>query len=73
MPAGGKRVQPSAATAAVDIASLAEPTILRSPECEMGTILLVAAPLSQLALAMTEQPTIIIVVDDPGIREASVV
>src|SRR5712664_1284151 len=36
----------------------------------MGTILLVAAPLSQLALAMTEQPTIIIVDDDPGIREA---
>src|SRR5438094_9435838 len=35
-----------------------------------GTILLVAAPLSQRALAMTEQPTIIIVDDDPGIREA---
>ena len=32
--------------------------------------LLVAVPLSQRALAMTEQPTIIIVDDDPGIREA---
>src|SRR3981081_3018478 len=31
---------------------------------------LVAVPLSQRALAMTEQPTIIIVDDDPGIREA---
>ena len=36
----------------------------------MGIILSVAAPLSQRALAMTEQPTIIIVDDDPGIREA---
>jgi FixJ family two-component response regulator len=36
----------------------------------MATILLVAAPLSQRALAMTEQPTIIIVDDDPGVREA---
>jgi FixJ family two-component response regulator len=36
----------------------------------MGTILLVAVPRSQLAQAMTEQPTIIIVDDDPGIREA---
>src|SRR5437867_9661350 len=35
-----------------------------------GLILSVAAPLSQRALAMTEQPTIIIVDDDPGIREA---
>src|SRR2546427_8236644 len=33
-------------------------------------ILLVAVPLSQRALAMTEQPTIIIVDDDPEIREA---
>ena len=32
--------------------------------------LLVAVPLSQRALTMTEQPTIIIVDDDPGIREA---
>src|ERR1700730_11758704 len=31
---------------------------------------LVAVPLSQRALAMTEQPTIIIVDDDPEIREA---
>jgi FixJ family two-component response regulator len=31
---------------------------------------LVAVPLSQRALAMTEQPSIIIVDDDPGIREA---
>jgi hypothetical protein len=30
--------------------------------------LLVAVPLSQHALTMTEQPTIIIVDDDPGIR-----
>src|SRR5260370_10027276 len=44
--------------------------ILRCLECEMGTILLVAAPLSQRALAMAEQPTIIIVDDDPQIREA---
>ncbi len=36
----------------------------------MATILLVAVPLSQRALAMTEQPTVIIVDDDPGIREA---
>src|SRR3979411_1168618 len=32
--------------------------------------LLVAVPLSQRALAMIEQPTVIIVDDDPGIREA---
>jgi len=32
--------------------------------------LLVAMPLSQRALEMTEQPTVIIVDDDPGIREA---
>ena len=36
----------------------------------MGTILLAAAPRSQLSQAMTEQPTIIIVDDDLGIREA---
>src|SRR5438552_18227264 len=36
----------------------------------MVTILLISAPLSQRALAMAEQPTIIIVNDDPGIREA---
>src|SRR5260370_31428536 len=63
-----KHVQASAAT--VDGASLVEPRILRCLECEMGTILLVAAPLSQRALAMAEQPTIIIVDDDPEIREA---
>jgi len=32
--------------------------------------LLVAVPLSRRALTMTEQPTIIVVDDDPGIREA---
>ena len=32
--------------------------------------LLVAVPLSQRALAMTEQPTIIIVDDDPEVRDA---
>src|ERR1700676_5217893 len=31
---------------------------------------LVAVPLSQRALAMTEQPTVIVVDDDPGIQEA---
>jgi FixJ family two-component response regulator len=62
--------QASAATATVEGASLGEPRILRCPGCEMGSVLLVAAPLSQRALAMTEQPTIIIVDDDPGIREA---
>jgi FixJ family two-component response regulator len=36
----------------------------------MPSPLLVAVPLSQRALAMTEQPTIIIVDDDPEIREA---
>src|SRR6202158_1760054 len=36
----------------------------------MRSPLLVAVPPSQRALAMTEQPTIIIVDDDPGIREA---
>src|SRR6266487_4660832 len=36
----------------------------------MATILLVAVPPSQRAQTMTEQPTVIIVDDDPGIREA---
>ncbi|HEY3908999.1 MAG TPA: response regulator transcription factor [Stellaceae bacterium] len=70
MPAGGKRLRASAATVTADIASRTEPTILRCRQCEMGAIPLVAAPRSQLAQAMTEQPTIIIVDDDPGIREA---
>src|SRR5216683_832228 len=40
------------------------------PQGRDAITLLVAVPLSQRALAMTEQPTIIIVDDDPGIREA---
>src|SRR5438128_12554925 len=36
----------------------------------MATTLPGAVPLSQRALAMSEQPTIIIVDDDPGVREA---
>jgi FixJ family two-component response regulator len=63
-------MQASAAGAAVDGASLVETRILRCRERETGIIRLVAAPLSQRARAMTEQPTIIIVDDDPGIREA---
>jgi FixJ family two-component response regulator len=65
-----KRAQASAVTAAVDSASLVGPTILRCPEREMAAIVLVAVPPSQRAQMMTEQPTIIIVDDDPGIREA---
>jgi CheY-like chemotaxis protein len=70
LPAGGKAREASAATAPVDSASLVEPTILRCPEREMAAALLVAVPPSQRAQTMTEQPTIIIVDDDPGIREA---
>ncbi len=40
-----ERVQASAATAIADSASFVEPRILRCPEHEMGTILLVAARL----------------------------
>src|SRR5207248_402868 len=40
------------------------------PRAGMPITLLVAVPLSQRAAAMTEQPTIIIVDDDPEIREA---
>ena len=36
----------------------------------MATILLVAAPPSRRAQTMIEQPTVIIVDDDPGVREA---
>jgi PleD family two-component response regulator len=68
MSAGGMRVP--AATAAVHSASLVEPTILRCSECGMAAILLVAAPPSRRAQTMTEQPTIIVVDDDPGVREA---
>src|SRR3981189_3191363 len=42
------------------------------PEMEDAITLLVAVPLSQRALAMIEQPTIIIVDDDAEIREALV-
>jgi hypothetical protein len=59
-----------AATATVDSASFVEPRILRCSECGMATILLVAAPPSRRAQTMTEQPTVIIVDDDPGIRKA---
>jgi hypothetical protein len=65
-----KRVREPAVTAAVDSASFVELMILRCSEREMATILLVAVPPSQRAQTMTEQPTIIIVDDDPGIREA---
>ena len=65
-----ERVQTASASAAVDGASLVETRILRCHEREMGIILLVAVPPSSRAQTMTEQPTIIIVDDDPGIREA---
>jgi hypothetical protein len=44
MPAGGKARAASAATAAVDSASLVEPTILRCLEREMAAVMLVAVP-----------------------------
>src|SRR5215471_568302 len=45
-------------------------TILRCSSCGIAAALRVAAPLLQRARAMSSQPTIIIVDDDPGIREA---
>src|SRR5499427_8146073 len=46
------------------------PTILGCFRCLIAAALSVAAPLLQRARAMSAQPTIIIVDDDPGIRES---
>jgi hypothetical protein len=63
-------MQASAATAIEDSAFFVEPRILRCPEREMATMPVGCGPPSQQAQAMTEQPTVIIVDDAPGIREA---
>jgi hypothetical protein len=59
----------SAIMAKANSPSLFERTILGCLKHRMPSPLLVAVPLSR-ALAMTEQPTIIVVDDDPEIREA---
>ena len=56
-------------TAKANSPSFFEHTILGCPKGGAIT-LLVAVPPSHRALAMNEEPTIIIVDDDPGIREA---
>jgi FixJ family two-component response regulator len=49
---------------------LADPAILEYLDCRTAAALTVAAPLLRRARAMTTEPTIIVVDDDPGIRES---
>jgi len=49
---------------------LSDPAILEYLDCRTAAALTVAVPLLQRARAMTTEPTIIVVDDDPGIRES---
>src|SRR5271169_3393540 len=49
---------------------LSDPAILIYLDCRTSAALTVAAPLLRRARAMTTEPTIIVVDDDPGIRES---